>query len=77
MKYTRVYADAMGETHYDEVEVAVAPADFAPPTPPVYLSTFHPAMQWSVRKLTPRIWTCNLAKFGERSPLIEQDIGYT
>jgi quercetin dioxygenase-like cupin family protein len=47
MKYTRVYADAMGETHYDEVEVAVAPADVAPPTPPVYLSTLHPAMQYA------------------------------
>ena len=47
MQYTRVYADAMGETHYEEVEVALAPVDFAPPIPPLYLSAFHAATQYA------------------------------
>jgi hypothetical protein len=47
MQYTRVYADAMGETHYEAVEVALAPVDFAPPTPPLYLSAFDAATQYA------------------------------
>ena len=46
MKYTRIYADSAGETHYEEVEVALAPVNFAPPTPPLYLSAFHAATQY-------------------------------
>jgi hypothetical protein len=26
---------------------------------------------WSVRRLAPRIWTCNLAKLGASTPLTE------
>jgi hypothetical protein len=29
---------------------------------------------WSVRKSPPRIWTCNLAKFRESSPLTDEHI---
>jgi hypothetical protein len=33
--YTRIYCDAIGETHFEDVPVPVAPIDFAPPAPPV------------------------------------------
>jgi hypothetical protein len=43
MKLTRLYADATGASHFDEVVVGLAPAPFAPPAPPVELSPPLPA----------------------------------
>lgn len=31
MDYTRIYCDAGGESHFEDVSVNVAPVDFAPP----------------------------------------------
>jgi len=45
MKYTRVYADENGESHFEDVEVEFSPVDFAPPAPPLDLSAFAPATQ--------------------------------
>lgn len=33
MKYDRLYSDDDGKTHFDEVEVALEPTNFAPPAP--------------------------------------------
>jgi quercetin dioxygenase-like cupin family protein len=38
MKYTRIYCDAAGESHFEDVSVNVAPVDFAPPAPPLNLA---------------------------------------
>jgi hypothetical protein len=38
MRYTRVYADPMGESHYEDVAVTLVPIGFAPPAPPGYTS---------------------------------------
>lgn len=38
MKYTRIYSDADGNSHFEDVSVAVAPFDFAPPAPPLNLA---------------------------------------
>jgi len=46
MKYTRIYADANGESHFEDVEIQFQQADFAPPAPPVNLSPFSPATQY-------------------------------
>jgi len=46
MKYTRVYADENGESHFEDVEVEFSPVDFAPPAPPLDLSAFAPATQY-------------------------------
>jgi quercetin dioxygenase-like cupin family protein len=43
MKYTRVYADAKGESHIEDVEVELNATDFAPPAPPLNLSPLTPA----------------------------------
>ena len=40
MKYTRLYADADGESHFEDVEVRMEEAIFAPPAPPLKLSEF-------------------------------------
>ncbi len=46
MKYTRVYADENGESHFEDVEVELSSVDFAPPAPPLDLSAFAPATQY-------------------------------
>ncbi len=38
MKYTRIYYDDAGESHFEDVHVEVAPVDFAPPAPPLNLA---------------------------------------
>ncbi len=38
MNYTRIYCDAKGESHFEDVSVNVAPIDFAPPAPPLNMS---------------------------------------
>jgi len=38
MKYTRIYCDVDGESHFEDVIVEVAPVDFAPPAPPLNLA---------------------------------------
>jgi hypothetical protein len=43
MKYARIYADEAGESHFEDVEVGLAPRDFAPPAPPLHLSPVEPA----------------------------------
>jgi hypothetical protein len=46
-RYWRLYSDAAGESHFEEVEIALAPRDFAPPAQPMNLSAFTPAMRWA------------------------------
>jgi hypothetical protein len=47
MNYLRIYADPTGESHIEDVEVELAQVDFAPPAPPVNLSSFSPASQYA------------------------------
>lgn len=37
-KYTRLYTDESGESHFEDLEAELAPVDFAPPSPPLDLS---------------------------------------
>jgi len=41
--YARIYADDAGESHLEDLEVALQPTDFAPPAPPLHLSHLEPA----------------------------------
>ncbi|MEA2596197.1 MAG: hypothetical protein QOF01_2666 [Thermomicrobiales bacterium] len=43
VSYVRLFADEQGESHFDEVEVALAPVDFAPPAPPLHVGALFPA----------------------------------
>jgi hypothetical protein len=43
MTYARIYADAAGESHFEDVVAPLAPVDYAPPAPPVNLSAPEPA----------------------------------
>lgn len=53
MKYMRVYTDADGESHFEDVTVEFQEINFSPPTPPVGLSAFAPATQWAFFTLPP------------------------
>ena len=40
MKYTRIFSDEAGETHFEDVEIQQEYVEFAPPAPSVLLSQF-------------------------------------
>lgn len=46
MKYTRIYSDASGESHFEDVETELAPANFVASAPPMDLSAPVPATQF-------------------------------
>ncbi len=46
-RYARLFADERGESHFDEVEVALEPVDFAPPAPPLQVAAPFPAARCS------------------------------
>ena len=43
--YTRLYADDSGESHFEELEVALASVDFAPPAAPLNIAPFLPTAE--------------------------------
>jgi hypothetical protein len=43
VQYVRLYADANGESHFEDVDVQFSTTNFAPPAPPVILSEWTPA----------------------------------
>ena len=43
--YTRLYADDSGESHFEELEVALIPNDFAPPAAPLNIAQFLPTAE--------------------------------
>ena len=46
MKYTKVFADEEGETHFKDVDVELEPYEFAPPIPPVNISSYNSATRY-------------------------------
>lgn len=45
MKYAIVYTDDYGDSHFKDFELEFESVNFAPPAPPVDLSTFTPTSQ--------------------------------
>ncbi|HUU74271.1 MAG TPA: cupin domain-containing protein [Burkholderiales bacterium] len=45
MKYSEMYTDAEGETHFRDVEVELSLVDIAPPAAPMNVSDFRPARE--------------------------------
>jgi hypothetical protein len=43
VSYVRLFVDEQGESHFDEIDVELVPADFAPPAPPLNIGTLFPA----------------------------------
>ncbi|HLD92909.1 MAG TPA: hypothetical protein VI703_01725 [Anaerolineales bacterium] len=44
-KYIRLYADERGESHFEDLEMALIPVDFAPPAAPLNIAQFRPTAQ--------------------------------
>jgi len=44
--YTRLYSDAQGDSHFEDIEIDLTSTDYAPPAPPLSLSSFTPATQF-------------------------------
>ncbi|HUS84068.1 MAG TPA: hypothetical protein VMX56_02905 [Anaerolineales bacterium] len=53
MKYVGVYTDFNGESHFEDVEVELALADFAPPAPPLYVSALTSASRFGFLNAPP------------------------
>jgi hypothetical protein len=53
MRYPRTYADAAGESHFGDVEEAMAPTAFVPTNPPLFLSTPRAATATVFCRLAP------------------------
>jgi hypothetical protein len=53
MKYARVYADEKGESHFEDIDLELLPVDFAPPAPPLNLSSFAPAKRYGFLSAPP------------------------
>lgn len=55
MKCIRVYADAHGESHFEDIDIDMKDVDFAPPAPPLKLSEFFTAARFALLS-APRGW---------------------
>lgn len=53
MKYVRVYTDFDDESHFEDVEVDLMLADFAPPAPPLFVSALTPASRFGFISAPP------------------------
>ena len=42
-RYVRLFADAQGASHFDEIDVVLEPIDFAPPAAPLHIAALFPA----------------------------------
>jgi len=64
--YTRLYADADGESHFEDVEVELTLTDHAPPAPPLDLSSFTPATQFAFMS-APAGWSSDWHPSSDRN----------
>ena len=48
-----IYADADGESHFEDVELSFAQEDFVPPAPPVLITSFEPASSYAFEQVPP------------------------
>ena len=56
MQYTRLYSDDRGESHFEDIESDLKLVEYAPPAPPLCLSSFTPATQFGFMK-APAGWS--------------------
>lgn len=53
VSFVRIYADAGGESHFEDFNVPFEAADFVPPAPPVLMSPSQPAAEYSFELVHP------------------------
>jgi hypothetical protein len=58
MRYPRLYTSTNGESHFEDVEIDLTLTDYAPPAPPLELSSVTPATQFGFMN-APAGWSSN------------------
>ncbi len=53
IKYVRVYADSMGESHFEDLTIDLNEIDFAPPAPPIFTSELNPSSKYGFASVLP------------------------
>ncbi len=53
IKYVRVYADSMGESHFEDLTIDLNEIDFAPPAPPIFTSDLNPSSDYGFASVLP------------------------
>jgi hypothetical protein len=53
VSFVRIYADAGGESHFEDLDIPFERADFVPPAPPVLMSPSQPAAEYSFERVHP------------------------
>ena len=53
MQYVRIYADSSGESHFEDVEIALSPIPGDPSASPIMISAFIPADQCAFVRCLP------------------------
>lgn len=64
--HTRLYADAQGESHFEDVEVDLMLTEYVPPAPPLELSSMTPAQQFGFMR-APAGWSSDWHPSYERN----------
>jgi hypothetical protein len=59
--YTRLYSDDQGESHFEDIEIDLKLAEYAPPAPPLGLSSITPAEQFGFMK-APAGWASGIRR---------------
>ncbi len=53
IKYVRVYADSIGESHFEDLTIDLNEIDFAPPAPPIFTSDLNPSSKHGFASVLP------------------------
>jgi hypothetical protein len=53
IKYVRVYADSIGESHFEDLTIDLNEIDFAPPAPPIFTSDLNPSSNYGFASVLP------------------------
>lgn len=53
LKYVRVYADSIGESHFEDLTIDLNEIDFAPPAPPIFTSDLNPSSSYGFISVLP------------------------
>jgi hypothetical protein len=65
VEYIRIYSDAKGESHMQKLQIELVSKRFAPPAPPLDVSSFEPASRCGFL-LLPSGWYGDLHRTPER-----------
>jgi len=64
--YTRLYSDAQGESHFEDIEIELTQTDYVPSAPPLELSAITPASQFGFMR-APTGWSSDWHPSSERN----------